>query len=214
MRFERHSGRACRPEIGAVVLAAGQSRRMGEQNKLLTPWLGSTLVEHVVDEAMASDAQTVCVVTGHEGDRVASLLTDRPVVIVRNPEYAEGMASSLRSGVRVLPQSTDGILVCLGDMPLVQAGHLDRLIAAFSQQDSRGICIPTYTGRRGNPVLLSVEFRREIACLEGDRGARGLITARPEVITEVPVDDPSVLIDIDTPASLQSIQLAYGNPDT
>ncbi|WP_290635134.1 molybdopterin-binding/glycosyltransferase family 2 protein, partial [Aquisalimonas sp.] len=143
-----------KPRVAAVLLAAGHSRRMGEVNKLLASWQDKALIQHSVDNALASQASPVYVITGHEGDRVAGALTGRDVVVVHNPEHAEGLASSLRAAVRALPDTVDGMLVCLGDMPQVAPAHLDQLIAAFSPQEGRAACIPTYQGKRGNPALL------------------------------------------------------------
>lgn len=194
-----------RPRVAAVILAAGQSRRMGETNKLLADWAGKPLIQHSVDAALASGADSVYVITGHDGERVAAQLTGREVVVVHNPEYAEGLASSLRAAIRVMPGAVDGIVVCLGDMPLVRVAHLDALIAAFSPQEGRTICMPAYQGKRGNPVLLGRELFPELAELEGDRGARGLISDHDDLVAEVPVEDPGVLVDIDTPAALSEL---------
>lgn len=188
-----------------MVLAAGQSRRMGETNKLLADWAGKSLIQHSVDAALASGADSVYVITGHDGDRVARQLIAREVVVVRNPEYAQGLSSSLQAAVRGVPETVAGIVVCLGDMPLVRAAHLDALIAAFSLHQNSAICMPVFQGKRGNPVLLGRELFAQLAEIEGDRGARGLISDRDELVVEVPVEDPGVLIDIDTPAALSKL---------
>lgn len=194
-----------KPRVAAVVLAAGHSRRMGEANKMLANWQGKSLIQHSVDNALASQANPVYVVSGHDGDRVAAALPGRDVVVVHNPEHEEGLASSLRAAVRALPDNIDGMLVCLGDMPLVQASQMDQLIAAFSPQEGRAICMPTYEGKRGNPVLLGRQFFPELAALEGDRGARGLIRDNADIVAEVPVEAAGVLMDIDTPAALEEL---------
>jgi molybdenum cofactor cytidylyltransferase len=174
---------ARRPRIAALVLAAGHSRRMASANKLLMPWQGRPLLRHAVEGVLASAAERVFVVTGHQGEAVAASL----------------------SGLRVLPETIDGVLVCLGDMPRVAAQTLDRLIAAFAPAEGRAICLPTHHGKRGNPVLLGRQLFPALATLEGDRGARRLIESHNELVAEVAVEDAGVLLDVDTPAALAEL---------
>jgi molybdenum cofactor cytidylyltransferase len=196
---------ARRPRIAALVLAAGHSRRMAGANKLLMPWQARPLLRHAVEGVLASGAERVFVVTGHQGEAVAAGLSELPVVIVHNPDHAAGLASSLKAGLGVLPENVDGVLVCLGDMPRVAAQTLDRLIAAFAPAEARAICLPTYRGKRGNPVLLGRQLFPELATLEGDRGARRLIESHNELVAEVAVEDAGVLLDVDTPAALAEL---------
>jgi molybdenum cofactor cytidylyltransferase len=193
------------PRIAALVLAAGQSRRMGGINKQLASWQGRPLLRHTVENVLASGIEAVFVVTGHEGEAVAAALAGLPVVIVHNPDYTAGLAGSLKAGLRALPESADGVLICLGDMPRVGPAPLDKLISAFAPVEGRVICVPTYRGRRGNPAVLGRQFFPELAALEGDRGARRLIEAHPELVAEVAVEDASVLLDVDTPAALAEL---------
>jgi molybdenum cofactor cytidylyltransferase len=194
-----------RLEVAALVLAAGHSRRMGAINKLLAPWRGQPILRHAVENALASGAERVIVVTGHESERVVAALGGLPVVIVHNPDHAAGLAGSLKAGLRALPETIDGVLVCLGDMPRIGPAQLDRLIAAFSPAEGRVICLPTYRGKRGNPALLGRQLFPELAALEGDCGARGLIEKHTELIAEVAMEDASVLLDVDTPAALAEL---------
>ena len=189
------------PKIAALVLAAGRSSRMGS-NKLLAEVDGQPMVTHVVDAALASQARPVVVVTGNEADRVAAALGDRPVRRVDNPDFAAGISSSLKAGLRALGPDIDGVLVCLADMPRLGPATLDRLIAAFNPVEGRAICVPTWNGKRGNPVLWSRRFFAEMAELAGDVGARHLIGEHSELVCEVAMPDDSVLLDIDTPEAL------------
>ncbi|HKK28816.1 MAG TPA: molybdopterin-binding/glycosyltransferase family 2 protein, partial [Alphaproteobacteria bacterium] len=136
------------PRIAAVVLAAGQSRRMGNINKLLQKIDGQPMVAHTLDAVAASEAYTTVVVTGHETDTISPLLKGRDVLVVHNPDYAEGLSTSLKAGLRSLPRDVDGVMVCLGDMPEVTARHLNRLIAAFNPLEGRAIVVPTFQGQR------------------------------------------------------------------
>jgi molybdenum cofactor cytidylyltransferase len=191
------------PKIAALVLAAGRSSRMGTINKLLIGIDGKPMVRHVAEAVRAARLAPIVVVTGHEHDRVEATLQDLPVTLVNNPTFAEGLSSSLKTGVAALPSDIDAVLVCLGDMPRVSAADIERLVAAFNPVEGREIIVPTRNGKRGNPVLWARRFlpdmMREIA---GDVGARHLIGAYPEAVAEVEMASDGVLTDIDTPQAL------------
>ncbi|KAA0571799.1 molybdopterin-binding/glycosyltransferase family 2 protein [Azospirillum sp. Sh1] len=187
------------PRVTALVLAAGRSSRMGPTNKLLAEVNGTPLVARAVDAALASQASSVIVVTGHQGESVARALADRPVTFVHNPAFADGLSSSLRAGLAAVPSESDAVVVCLGDMPRVASAVIDRLIAAYSPVEGRAICIPTTHGKQGNPVLWDRAFFTEMAALTGDAGAKRLIGQHADRLCEVPVDDAGILYDVDTP---------------
>jgi len=190
------------PSITAIVLAAGQSRRMDIDNKLLADIGGKPMVAHAVEAALTSRAGPVIVVTGYQADSVAGALTGLGVAIVHNSDFKAGMSTSLKCGLAALPVSTDGAIVCLGDMPMVTANHMDQLIDAFDPNSDHAICIPTFQGQRGNPVLWARRFFAEFAALSGDVGARHLISEHEDNVHEVAMDDDAVLADFDTPESL------------
>jgi len=191
--------------IAALVLAAGRSRRMGAANKLLCPIDGQPMVARVVAAASASKAAPVVVVTGHERDRVAAALAGAAVELVHNPDYAEGLGGSLKTGVAALDDDIDGVVVCLGDMPEVSAALIDRLIDAFDPDAGHAICVPTHAGRRGNPVLWGRRYFAEIGAISGDVGARHLIGEHADAVVMVACDDPGILLDIDTPEALAAL---------
>ncbi|PWC76519.1 molybdopterin-binding/glycosyltransferase family 2 protein [Azospirillum sp. TSH64] len=201
------------PRVTALVLAAGRSSRMGQTNKLLAEVNGAPLVARAVDAALASQAATVIVVTGHQGERVARALADRPVTFVHNPAFAEGLSSSLRAGLAAVPGDSDAVVVCLGDMPRVASAVIDRLIAAYSPLEGRAICIPTTHGKQGNPVLWDRAFFTEMAGLSGDAGAKRLIGQHADRLCEVPVDDAGILYDVDTPDLLARFAETVSAPD-
>jgi molybdenum cofactor cytidylyltransferase len=200
------------PRIAALVLAAGQSRRMGPENKLLAEVDGKPMVAHAVEAVRASQAEAVIVVTGHQRDRVEAALAGLPVTCVYNPDYAQGLSTSLHRGLAALPAATDGVVVALGDMPRVEAAAIDRLIAAFDPLEGRAICVPTWDGKRGNPVLFASRFLAEMQEIAGDVGARHLIGEYPELVAEVAMDDTDagrgVLLDVDTPEALAALKHA------
>ncbi|MGF7177154.1 NTP transferase domain-containing protein [Azospirillum doebereinerae] len=190
------------PRVTALVLAAGRSSRMGDTNKLLAEVDGTPLLARAVDAALASQAANVIVVTGHQGERVAAALSGKPVTFVHNPDFGEGLSRSLRAGLAAVPSESDAVVVCLGDMPRVASGIIDRLIAAYSPTEGRAVCIPTAHGKQGNPVLWDRAFFAEMAALTGDSGAKRLIGRHADRVCEVPVDDAGILYDVDTPELL------------
>lgn len=193
------------PRIAALVLAAGRSTRMGTANKLLQPVAGKPMLAHTLDAIAAADIAATVVVTGHQTDAVGPLLAGRELLAVHNPNYADGLSTSLKAGLRALPRDVDGVLVCLGDMPQVTAAHIGRLIAAFNPLESRAIVVPTFEGKRGNPVLWSAEFLPAMQALAGDRGAKPLMAENADRLAEVEMTDAAVLLDIDTPAKLSEV---------
>jgi molybdenum cofactor cytidylyltransferase len=191
------------PRIAAIVLAAGRSTRMGAENKLLADLGGKVMVRVVVEAALASRARPVLVVTGHQEDRVRAALAGLDVAFVGNPLFAEGLSTSLKAGIAAVPVSCDGGLVLLGDMPRIEAPHLDRLIEAFAPG---AIVVPVHEGRQGNPVLWPRRRFAELLQLEGDAGAKRLIAAHPQDVREVAVGDDAILSDVDTPEALARIR--------
>jgi len=191
-----------RARIAALILAAGQSRRMGAENKLLLEIDGKPMVRHVAERVLASAAQPVTIVLGHQPEAVKAALAGLDVGFVENPDYADGLSSSLKAGLAAVPESADGAIVCLGDMPGVSTDLVDRLIAGFNPVEGRAILAPTRGGRRGNPVLWARRFFDELMTLSGDTGAKHLIGTYGEFLTEIEAPDDGVLIDLDTPAAL------------
>ena len=192
--------------ISAIVLASGRSTRMGEQNKLLEEFRGQPLVRHAVEAARNSLATSITVVTGHEEERVREALSDVKVNFTSNPNYADGLATSLATGIRSLPEDCDGAIILLGDMPLISAELVNQLIAAFAPHDGRSICVPFNHGRRGNPILWSSAFFLELGSLSGDQGARHLISKYAEDLVEVDVDTDAIFTDVDTPEALAALR--------
>jgi molybdenum cofactor cytidylyltransferase len=189
--------------VAAVLLAAGMSRRMG-RNKLLEPVGGKPMVAHAADALLASRARPVIVVLGHEAARVRAALAGRDLRFVEAPDYAEGLAGSLRAGLGAVPGDAEGTLVALGDMPLVGAALLDRMLDAFDPEEGRVIVRPVHAGRPGNPVLWAREFLPELRALTGDEGGRQVITRHLDRVAEVEAGD-AVLRDFDTPEALAEL---------
>ena len=192
--------------FAAVVLAAGRSSRMGGPNKLLAEIGGRPLVRIVVEEALASRARPVVVVTGHQHERVETALAGLPVACVHNAHFADGLGTSLKTAIAALPADVDGAVVCLGDMPQVDAALIDRLIGVIDPDKGALVAVPTIDGKRGNPVVWSRRFFPDLMAVEGDAGARHLIGRYAEALVEVPVSGKAALIDIDTPEALEAVK--------
>ena len=193
-------------QVAAVVLAAGRSTRMGAVNKMLAEIGGKPLVRIAAEQAIASRAKPVIVVTGHQHEKVEAALKDLPVRLVRNPDYAEGLGTSLKAGIAAVPENADGAIVCLGDMPQVDAALIDRLVGAFDPERGALVIVPSTNGRRGNPVVWSRRFFHDLMSIQGDIGARHLIGTYAEAVVEIPVVGAAALTDVDTPESLSAVK--------
>lgn len=196
------------PRIAAVILAAGQSTRMGTINKLTIDIGGKPMVRHAAEAALASAARPVIAVTGHQRGEVEAALKDLKLTFVHNPHYAQGLSTSMKAGLAALPSDIDGAVVLLGDMPRINAAEIDKLITGFNPVEGRAIVVPTRKGKRGNPVLLGKQLFLELARVEGDSGAREVIANHPDLVAEMEMDGDGVLTDIDTPQALAKFKSA------
>jgi molybdenum cofactor cytidylyltransferase len=196
------------PDVAALVLAAGRATRYRaaggpEPTKLVAEYRGEPLARWAARAALASRARPVIVVTGHARAEVEAALSGLDLRFAHNPDFAEGLATSLRAGVAALPAETAGALILLGDMPEVSAATADALIAAFEAKPEALAAVALYGGRRGNPVLLGRGLFDEVARLTGDEGARGLLQGLPpERIAAVEVAEAGVVRDVDRPEDL------------
>lgn len=195
-------------EVAALVLAAGQGTRFGEEPKLLASFRGTSLVRRVAQAALGSCAAPVIVVTGHRADEIEAALADLAVEFARNPSYGEGLSTSLKAGFRALPKRSDAAIVLLGDMPLVRSGVIDRLVDAWRASGRPSALVPVSNGRRSNPVVLSRALAPEIMALKGDVGAGPLLRRRDDVV-DYPLQDPALLQDVDTPDVLAGLRARF-----
>ncbi len=189
---------ATRPKIGAVILAAGKSSRMG-RNKLLLDFQGKPILAHVADQTAAAGIDEIVVVCGHQAGKVRAALAGRKLKIVEARDYQLGMSASLKAGIRALPAGIDAALVLLGDMPQVAPDLIRRLIAAYNPLEGRAVVLPSHQGKRGNPVLFDRRFFPEMLELEGDVGARHLIGLHEDLVFDLAVETAGVFADVDTP---------------
>lgn len=181
----------------AMILAAGSSRRMGSQ-KLLMPYNQGTMIETVVDQVLASRIEDVVVVLGADHEKVRQVLGDRPVKFCHNTEHEQGMFSSVICGLRALPPDAGAVLIYLGDQPGISPAVTNAVIEAYNEE-LFGIVIPVYNHKRGHPLLVDLKYRREIEKLDLEQGLRALRHHFPQDVLEVEVNEPGILVDIDTP---------------
>jgi molybdenum cofactor cytidylyltransferase len=186
-------------KMAAVVLAAGQSRRMGSFNKLLMPIEGVALIRRTVETVIGAQVGPVIVVTGYQADELKAQLSGLEVRFVHNPRHDEGLSTSLRVGLDAVPADCDAAIICLGDMPSVTSAHIGALARGFDPDAGRAIGLPVHAGKRGNPVLWARRFFADMKALSGDVGARHLISANESLVYEVEFEDTAVLTDLDTP---------------
>jgi 4-nitrophenyl phosphatase len=190
------------PSIAAIILAAGASKRFG-QVKALLDWHGKPLIAHIADVALASPARPVIVVLGAYAEQVRPALGGRPVQIIVNPNWSEGLSTSVRAGLAALPDEVCATLFVLGDQSNLTPDLLTMLIARF-RQTGAPIVEPRAGSQPGNPTLFAREMFAELAQITGDRGGRPLVNKYADRVAVVQVNDLFELEDIDTPEDYKS----------
>lgn len=162
------------------------------------------MVRHVLETVLSSKVSTTCVVTGHEGTLVEAAVNDLPVVLSHNPNYAQGLATSLTQAVSLL-SDYEAVVVCLGDMPHIDTSIVNQMIGAFVDNPDKAFFVPSYRGRWGNPVLIGKALFDEVLQLQGDQGARRLAVKFPDCVCEVQTDCRGILVDYDTWEALNTL---------
>lgn len=183
--------------ISAVLLAAGESRRMVEFKQLL-PFGDKTFVECCVDNLLASRAGEVIVVTGHRAADVQEALRDRAVRCVYNPDYRSGMSSSIKCGVEAISENARAVMIALVDQPQIGSDIYNRVIEAY-EENRAIIVVPSYNGRNGHPVVLDSSLKEEILSIDPRRGLRQVVHAHATEVVHVEVSSDSILMDFDLP---------------
>jgi molybdenum cofactor cytidylyltransferase len=196
--------------VSAILLAAGESRRMGSLKQLL-PLSGKSFVRCCVDNLLASKAAEVIVVTGYEESLVREELSGTPVTLAHNRDYQLGMGSSVRRGIEAVSGNSDAALIALVDQPQIGPDIIDTLIDAYETKRPL-IAIPTYRGQNGHPVILDMSLRDEVAKMDLKSGLRQVVRAHADSVMSVAVDRVSVLIDCDYPEDYRRIRDDAGSP--
>ena len=182
--------------ISAILLAAGESRRMG-QLKQLMPFGQSTIVEQAIDNLLGSAVVEVIVVVGYRAEDVIKAIAAKPIRMVINPHYEQGMSTSIIAGLNLVHGGVQGVMLALGDQPLVNSQTINILVEEFHNHD-KGIAVPTYQGRRGHPIIFAIKYKEQLLKLKGDMGGRQIIKDHPDDVLEVAVDSESIVADFDT----------------
>ena len=192
-------------DLSGIILAGGRSSRMEGTNKLLLPWKEQCVLQVVVERVCEVGLGEVVVVTGHQRAEVEETLSRYPVRLVHNPDFAEGMASSIRVGVKAAV-GEQGYLFALGDMPQVAGKTMLKVAEAL--QSKEAIAVPVRDGRRGHPVAIGSAHRNALLTLTGDRGARPVLAKNAANVVEVPVEDEGIFVDVDTQESYRAARTA------
>lgn len=182
--------------VSAILLAAGESKRMGRLKQLM-PLGNSTIVEQTIDNLLSSKACEVIVVVGCRAEEVMKRIATKPIKIAVNPIYHQGMGTSIVAGLSQVDSKAQAVMLALGDQPFVDSQTINKLIDEFDTHD-KGIAIPVYRGRRGHPTIFSLKYKAQLSELKGDIGGREIIREHLEDILEVAVDCEGINIDIDT----------------
>jgi molybdenum cofactor cytidylyltransferase len=188
--------------LSAILLAAGESKRMGEPKQLM-PLGSSTLVGQAIDNLLNASVDETIVVVGHKAEEITKAIATKPVKIMLNPNYRQGMSTSIIAGLILVDPKSQAVMLALGDQPLVASQTINQLIEAFNNQN-KGIAVPTHQGKRGHPIIFAIRYKPELMELEGDIGGREILQRHPEDILEVAVDSESVITDINTQEDYQS----------
>jgi len=183
-------------KISAILLGAGESKRMGA-NKLLLPWKKKTILQHCFDTLVRSNVKEVVVVLGGRTKGMENQFKGRKVKVIMNPHYKRGMSTSMRRGIQVMDPRSEGILLAFGDMPFLIARTINSLIEKFAQGKG-GIIVPSFEGIKGHPVIFHKRYKEELLKLEGDVGGRSIIEKYPNDLRLIRVRSQGVVKDIDT----------------
>lgn len=188
--------------ISAILLAAGESRRMGEFKQLL-PFQGKTFIECCVDNLLASEVDEIIVVTGHREAEIRQALGNRKIKFAFNNDYLSGMSSSIKCGVFALDEKTNAILIALADQPQIHSSIISKVIAVYETERPL-LVVPIYANRRGHPIILDAKLREEILLLDPSQGLRQVVQAHKEQALYVEMMSDAVLLDFDYPQDYQN----------
>ncbi|MCS5653474.1 MAG: nucleotidyltransferase family protein [Candidatus Marinimicrobia bacterium] len=184
--------------ISATILAAGGSSRMGDENKLLLPFNGDLVINRICHTVLNSGLKPVIVVTGFQHKAVEKALPELIDQIAYNPNWEQGMAGSIYTGMSLLPDTVDGNMIVLGDMPLLTTHTLKQLIEQFCVHEGKQIIYPVYSGQQANPVIFPRKYFSEILSSTGDRGCKKVLKQYPDDATGISIDSEEVILDCDT----------------
>ncbi|KUO53389.1 MAG: hypothetical protein APF76_09105 [Desulfitibacter sp. BRH_c19] len=190
-------------KLSCIVLAAGKSRRMGSNNKLLLQFKGKELIKHILEKIIKQDFFEIIVVSGWQSQELEKVLMEYPVKVIYNPKYLEGQSTSLKKALDTISDKTLGAFFVLGDQPLVKEDTIKDLMGKFLKNPNC-LVAPYYNGKRGNPVVIPRRLFSKLNNLQGDKGARNLFLDQDNII-KLQVEDKGVVLDIDTPEDYEKL---------
>jgi len=194
--------------VSIIILAAGLSSRMGDDNKLLLPYQGKHVLQAVMDEICAIPALEYILVTGHQHNQIANLVSAYPVRVVQNEQYNTGMTSSIQAGIRSASSDSRGYMICLSDMPLIQKEEYEQLLEVFKQHDKNDqplIVIPEYQHKWGQPKIFSAHFKADILAHKEPNGCKDLILNHQSAHQFAEMSSDHILQDMDSPQAYREI---------
>ncbi|MFP3976038.1 MAG: nucleotidyltransferase family protein [Chloroflexota bacterium] len=177
-------------------MGAGESRRMGRPKQIL-PLQTTTILGQVIENVQKSNIDEVVLVLGHQAAQIANQVRAESVQVAINPEFRQGMSSSIKCGLRVVSRETKAVMIVLGDQPWIDAEIINHLIEEHKNSDI-GITVPTHKGVRGNPVTFDMKYKHDLMHLKGDVGGKHIVERHPEDVLEIEIDSQSIIEDIDT----------------
>jgi len=207
----KSGGLYSRLAVGAVLLAAGEARRMGGRPKSLLQLGGVPLIRRNLIALSGAGVDEVAVVLGHRADEVEPALLDFPVTIVRNRDHERGQMSSMHAGVAALSARLDAIIVAVADQPLLNAQDITALIGAFKNRGAASAVVPYVHGERGNPIILDAAVREALLAGDANFGCRQWLAAHPERVLRMDTDNRHYSVDVDTPEDIEGFAARYGH---
>lgn len=187
-------------QLTALILAAGQSKRFGQSNKLLSSFGGKALLSQTMDSVVRFAVGKIIVVTGHDEALIRALVEPYEACVVFNEHFTDGMGASIAAGMRAISAQSTGVAICLGDIPFIEARTFDQLVERFASLEDRrrAIVTPCFKKRRGHPVIFGQAHFQALSKLSGDQGGRQIMYRNNDQLIDVGVDDPGIFRDFDT----------------
>ena len=189
--------------ISSILLAAGQSKRMKGENKLIKQMKGIPLIQHSVKNILLSPIDELIIILGYQKEIVKKIIDkNKKIKFVYNNDFESGMASSIITGLKQLSENTESFFICLGDMPLVNSNIYNQLINSKNKKD---IIVPNYMNQQGNPVLFNKSMKEKIMSIKGDVGAKKIIESNRDQVLNITINDESVIRNYNTPENFINI---------
>ena len=189
--------------ISAILLAAGQSKRMDGENKLTKEIKGIPLIKLSVKNILASSVDELIIVLGYQKEIIEKLIDkNEKIKFVFNKDFESGMATSIKAGLNHLSKKTEAFFICLGDMPMVSHDIYDQLVKS---KNNKEVIVPTYKGQQGNPVLFNKSMKEKVIDISGDIGAKKILKLNKDKILNLEIDDQSIVKGFNTQGDFSSL---------